>query len=66
MAKKWCACPLLGVRFLAITQPFMGANWANSVRDSGDHYLSIGGDKSELQYLFLIFDFWATFGEKWA
>ena len=45
MAKKWHA---FGHVFLAITQPFF-VNWAeNFDGNSGDYYLSIGGEKSKL------------------
>ena len=40
-------------------------NWAeNFYGNSGDYYLSIGGEKSKLWCLFFSFDFLATFGGK--
>ena len=62
MAKQLCACPYLSIRISAITPPFLGhLDWI-FYGSSGDHFLSIGDEKSMLRCLFFSFDFKATFG----
>ena len=45
--QKWCACQYLGIRFF-------GHFWANLAEifhgSSGDHYLSIGDEKSKVRF----------------
>ena len=61
MIKKWRACSYLGKLFLAITQLFW-TNWAEFFfGNSGNYYLLVGGEKSKVWSLFLIFDFLGHF-----
>ena len=57
--QKMARMPIFGHTFFGHNS----ANWAKKFYgSSGDHHLSIGDEKSKLQYLFFIF--WATFGGK--
>ena len=56
--QKWRGGLYLGIRFLAITQPFLGQlGWNFWLKLSRDHYLSIGDEKPKLRCLFFILDF---------
>ena len=69
MAKLWAKnslkiqiIPYMGIRFLAIIQPFFGQSGRNFCGNLGNYYLSIDGDKSMLCCSVSDYDFWALIG----
>ena len=64
MRQKIPIIPFMGIRFLAITRPFL-ANWAEIFYgNSRGYYLPIGYKEFWLKALIAIFDFWVLLGPK--